>query len=160
MSCGNDKAVRLWDTASGRLHPIRYDPCCSSTLKYDIDVVGFSPSSGDELLIYPGTDHISLVPLHSSTGTTVRILVGHLDRVTSVQMLSDYRVISAGEDGMVFLWDGRELEIEDSEEAGDWLGRRKRLDSHEEEVESEEEFIPPILRNLIGAGDNLASSLR
>jgi WD40 repeat protein len=56
ISCGNDRMVRLWDAVTGKLHPIRYSECCSSMLKYEIEIAGFSSASGDELLIYPGTD--------------------------------------------------------------------------------------------------------
>jgi hypothetical protein len=93
-----------------------------------------------------------LAPLHSSTGATVRTLNGHLERATSVQMLSDYRVISAGADGMIFLWDGGGREREEREEIEDWIEKRKKPGPHEEEAESEEEFIPPILRNYVREG--------
>lgn len=65
VSCGNDKCVRLWDAQTGKLHPIRYDPCCHSTLKYEIDIVGVSSSSSDDLLLYPGPDS-KWIPLLSS----------------------------------------------------------------------------------------------
>jgi WD40 repeat protein len=89
-------------------------------------------------------------PLHSSTGTTVRTLNGHLDSATSVQMLSDYRVVSTGADGMIFLWDGGGREREEKEELEDWIEKRKRPFPNEEE--SEEEFIPPILQNYLREG--------
>ena len=54
VSCGNDKIVRFWNINTGRLQPIKYRQCLVSTLKYEIDIIGFSSSSGDDLLVYPG----------------------------------------------------------------------------------------------------------
>lgn len=60
VSCGNDKVVRLWNIHTGRLLPISYRQCQTSKLKYGIDIVGFSQSSGDELLVYPGRNRKSI----------------------------------------------------------------------------------------------------
>jgi WD40 repeat protein len=62
ISCGNDRMVRLWDAGTGKLHPIRYSECCNSMLKFEVDIAGFSSTSGDELLVYPGTESKLLPP--------------------------------------------------------------------------------------------------
>lgn len=47
-----------------------------------------------------------MIPVHSSDGQPMRILRGHLDRVTSVvYRRSHQQLISAGKDGMVFVWE-------------------------------------------------------
>lgn len=111
VSAGADQRVRLWDAASGRLKPINYDlqvPGTTRTrLPYDMEIAAFS-CAGDDLLLFPdGTEgNIAMVPLHSSTGTPIKILKGHLGMPSSIVYRKPYhQIISAGRDGMIFLWD-------------------------------------------------------
>lgn len=177
VSCGNDKVVRLWNINTGKLQPIRYRPCNSSPLRYDIDIINFSSSSGDELLLYPGSNRkfiqfiiiilflsfimfyvllnigdILLTPLHSSTGEPIKVLSGHLDQISGIQVLSDYRVVSVGIDGMIFLWDqSQELQDLETEHNNDWLNEQEKEinNKNNEDIFEEREFIPNILRNYM-----------
>ena len=70
-------------------------------LKRDTSAVG-----GDHPSVTAGEGDIALIPVHSSDGQPVRILKGHLERVTSiVYRRSKHQIVSAGKDGMVFVWD-------------------------------------------------------
>lgn len=62
-------------------------------------------------------------------------------------MLSDYRLVSCGVDGLIFLWDGREKEADQA--VDDWIEKRK---APPVENDSDDEFIPEILRNYMHDG--------
>ena len=111
LSAGGEGRVRLWDAATGRLHPVNYDldvpNNARAKLPYSVEIAQFS-CAGDDLLLFPnGTQgDIAMVPLHSGTGAPVKVLRGHLGLVTSIVYRQAYhQVLSAGKDGMVFLWD-------------------------------------------------------
>ena len=61
-------------------------------LKYVPDVASFG-GSGDEILFYPSSNHrelcrgqIAMTPLHSNTGESARLLVGHVDDICAIQV--------------------------------------------------------------------------
>lgn len=124
VSAGADQRVRLWESGSGRLKPINYDlqvpGNAQSRLPYEMEIATFS-SAGDDLLLFPdGTEgDIAIVPLHSPTGLPIRTLKGHLGMPSSLIYRKPYhQILSAGKDGMVFLWDPK-LEAPVRKRSGD-----------------------------------------
>ena len=90
-----------------------------------------------------------MTPLHSATGEPIKVLKGHLDQISGIQILSDYRIISVGLDGMIFLWDGtQESHNSDYEQQqnDDWSNNHNDDDN---DKNKEIEFIPNILRNYM-----------
>jgi WD40 repeat protein len=78
-------------------------------MPYDMAIASFT-CGGDDLLLYPMGDcgDIAMVPLHTAVGRPVRILQGHLGNVTSLLYRQNYnQVLSAGRDGMIFLWEAK-----------------------------------------------------
>ena len=111
LSAGGEGRVRLWDAATGRLQPVNYDlhvkNDSQAKLPYTMEIAQFS-CAGDDLLLFPNglRGDIAMVPLHSGTGLPVKVLRGHLGLVTSIVYRQAYhQVLSAGKDGMIFLWD-------------------------------------------------------
>lgn len=96
-------------------------------------------------------DDILLTPLHSTTGEPVNVLNGHLDQISGIQILSDYRVISVGHDGMIFLWDESQHIQDLEDEQVDWLDDVKDGKNGDDNdiFSGENEFIPNILRNYL-----------
>jgi DNA excision repair protein ERCC-8 len=131
VSAGADKRVRLWDAGSGKMMPVNYDldvvGNSSSKLPFTMEIASFA-CAGDDLLCFPnGTQgDIALVPLHSATGRPIKVLRGHLGQPTSLLYRKAYhQVISAGKDGMVFLWDADIGALKQKQ-------RRDRLNTHEQ----------------------------
>lgn len=111
VSAGADQRVRLWDAASGKMKPVNYDLQVPgkkhSRLPYDMEIAPFS-CAGDDLLLFPNgvEGDIAVIPLHSASGSPINILKGHLGMPTSLLYRRAYhQIISAGKDGMIFLWD-------------------------------------------------------
>ena len=52
LSCGNDRAMRLWVTHTGRLLPITYAGGCAYGMRYQVAVSDILGGSND-LLLYP-----------------------------------------------------------------------------------------------------------
>jgi len=102
--------LRLWATQSGKLLPANYDVLGGNTYKlpYEMSIAPFN-CGGDDLLLYPMGDSgdIAVVPLHASRGKPLKVLQGHLANATSILYRGNEhdQVISAGRDGMIFIWE-------------------------------------------------------
>lgn len=126
VTSGNDQRMRMWDARSGKLVPTNFPEHIVpvAQLPYDIGIAELSYASADVLLV-PASGHcafagscfgvegelrtaegdILMVPAHSHDGQPIRLLKGHLERVTAVAYRKpQQQVISAARDGMIFLW--------------------------------------------------------
>lgn len=140
VSCGNDKKVRCWETYSTSLLPTQYSPCHKSSLPY---YISFAKGAGaaNDILLFPSSDTIHMVPLHSPTGKSSRTLRGHVSHVSCLLYLQEYHVmLSCGGDGMILIWEREKPVIEESE---------SEFDSETSSVDSER-YVPPIVRQMLG----------
>jgi WD40 repeat protein len=103
MATGSDDGtVRVWDTAgAGASHVFRQDTSW-------IRAVCTLHTDGGPLLAAGGTDHaVRLLRLSAGELSTVTVLAGHDNWVRSLAALrrpDGWRLISAGDDGQVHLW--------------------------------------------------------
>ncbi len=134
-------SVRLWDAATGKLSSIHYDGLSSersnintSLLPYQITVAPFN-CSGDDLLAYPQGDsgNIIIVPVHSSRGKPFKVLKGHLSNVNTIVYRGNEfdQFISAGKDGMIFVWEKSYIPTEETISGEIYLNRTKRGGANE-----------------------------
>lgn len=102
------------------------------------------------MLVYPGGESGAMVvsALHSPTGDPLRELQGHLDDVLSLQIFSDNsRVVSAGRDGMIFIWEGSlQPTARDASPAARDLSIRDEDVASPDSLDGEGAYVPPILR--------------
>lgn len=126
VTSGNDQRMRMWDARSGKLAPTNFPEHIVpvAQLPYDIGVAELSFASADILLV-PASGNctiagnsfgvegevrttegdILMVPAHSQDGQPIRLLKGHLERVTAITYRKpQQQVVSAARDGMIFLW--------------------------------------------------------
>lgn len=126
VTSGNDQRLRLWEAHTGNLVSINYSDNIVpvSQLPYDIGIAELSYASADILLV-PASGNCSvagsnfgvegdvrttegdilMIPAHSQDGQPIRLLKGHLERVTALAYRKpQQQVISAARDGMIFLW--------------------------------------------------------
>jgi hypothetical protein len=105
-------------------------------LPYALEIAQISSKSCDDVILVPdnstssrnvvtGTDcssacgDINLFPLHSSDGNATSVLKGHLGPVNAtVYRRPMQQVVSAGRDGLIFLWDGAERERREKSTSG------------------------------------------
>ncbi|KAJ1384959.1 hypothetical protein B484DRAFT_410649, partial [Ochromonadaceae sp. CCMP2298] len=128
VTCGNDRALRLWEADSGRLLPTNFSDCAVpvAQLPFDIGLACFAHSA-DDVLVVPagrgsdaaaggagaggaavGEGDLLLVPMHAD-GRAVRVLRGHMGRVTAVVHRRPLQqLVTAGADGMIFLWSAQD----------------------------------------------------
>jgi WD40 repeat protein len=123
-SSGSLHTIRLWNSSNGKLSSVNYDARHqiekgtsnsrgnTSKVPYEMCVASFT-CGGDELLLYPNGDSgdICIVPLHSSIGKPLKTLSGHVNSVNSIIYRGNEhdQIISAGKDGMIFLWESQSL---------------------------------------------------
>ena len=111
ISSGNDCKVRLWTADTGTLHPINYAVKPPSTrLPVQMSVAALSRRAADDVLLLPDGPEgdIAVVPIHSHDGKPLTTLKGHVGAVTALAYRRPrQQVLSAGRDGMIFLWDSR-----------------------------------------------------
>jgi WD40 repeat protein len=56
LTCGNDRAIRLWDAHSGVLLPVQYRSPPAHSMAFMVDIINPSGLPGKDLLIYPQDD--------------------------------------------------------------------------------------------------------
>lgn len=161
VSAGQDNEVRLWNGHTGSLCPQHYDlevPHNSiARLPFGID---FAPcgGQGNEVMFFPhgGSGDIAIVPVHSGHGQPIKQLQGHLSMPCSMVYRDVYhQLISAGKDGMIFIWSNPELASNNNhhQQQQQFLGQN----NGNEDMWSDDEdvlqidvsgggFVPPILR--------------
>lgn len=128
VTSGNDQKLRLWGAHTGQLAPTNFSDKIVpvSQLPYDIGIAEFSFASSDVLIVPTGASgggggggalgagtttqsidgDLLLIPLHGPEGgKSVKVLRGHLDRVTAIAYRKpQQQIVSAGKDGMIFVW--------------------------------------------------------
>ena len=84
-----------------------------------MEIISDFACGGDDILVYPNGDkgEIALVQLHTPTGRPFLKLRGHLNAVTSVIYRRKHcQIVSAGKDGMIYIWDSSLSDREREEE--------------------------------------------
>jgi DNA excision repair protein ERCC-8 len=156
VSSGNDHRVRLWDAASGKLFPTYYTFGCKSKLPYDMEIIPGIASAKRDLLLFPSDEdnELTITDVHTTTGTPIHSLKGHVGRVQSVAYSKIFnRIVSASKDGLILLWTPAPAAAKDSTRLDDaWSDDE---DVVEREVVNQEVgaarrvFVPPIIQRYI-----------
>lgn len=96
VTAGDEGVVRAWSTHDGRLAWQR------RLSQRRIRALASGPL-GDWIVAAGEDDHVHV--LSPDDGAVVSRLGGHTDRVNAIDVLSDTRVVTAGRDGRVIVWD-------------------------------------------------------
>src|SRR5207249_1421666 len=101
LSGGNDKTLRLWDVKTGK-EVRQFKGVTDMVRSVDISPDGRKAASGQ---YGPGSEFAVRI-WDVKTGESERTMKGHTQDVTSVLFVpKKNRVLSAGMDGRVFVWD-------------------------------------------------------
>lgn len=176
VSVGQDNEVRLWNGHTGVLCTQHYDvdvPHNSiARLPFGID---FAPcgGQGNEVMFFPHGSHgdIAIIPVHSGHGQPIKYLRGHLSMPCSMVYRDVYhQLISAGKDGMIFIWSTEELSSSqhiptNTEHQQHFLGQTNANEdmwSDDEDVlqidVGTQGFVPPIMRVMQNMGNGTSIS--